>query len=640
MLEFRRSDENPILTPAHTHPFEAEAVFNPSVVRSGAVFHMLYRAVTSPREQAGQLLEVSSIGYAKSSDGVHFRDRRQFVKPELEWERFGCEDPRVTKFEGAYYIFYTALSTFPFSADGIKVGVAVTRDFKTIREKHLVTPFNAKAMCLFPERIGGKIVAMLTVNTDRPPSKICLALFDRIEQLWSEEYWNAWYQSVDIHKLRLPVDGKDHVEVGAPPVKTKHGWMFLYSYIRNYFAPPAQFGVEAVLLDLNIPFHITGVIKHSLLSPEEEYERYGKVPNIVFPTSVVINKSKLDLYYGAADTTVCLATVNFREMIGELTTAERTQLVRYTGNPIITPNPDHWWEAKATFNPAALYEDGKVHILYRAMSQDNTSVFGYATSADGIRIDMRAPEPVYTPRIDYEKKSQIGNSGCEDPRLTRIGDTIYMCYTAFNGMNPPRVAFSSIALNDFLARQWKWTIPVLISPPGVDDKDAALFPRKIKGKYVFLHRLGNNIWIDSVDSLSFTEGRFLGGSVLMTPRTGILGSKRIGIAGPPIETDIGWLLLYHGISKRSNFYSVRAALLDGENPAKILARTEDTILEPDTQYEKEGEIPNVVFPCGAVVIGGELFVYYGAADKYIGVATVKLRKLTEELWRESKRHKA
>src|SRR6185437_14598707 len=123
---------------------------------------------------------------------------------------------------------------------------------------------------------------------------------------------------------------------------------------------------------------------------------------------------------------------------------------------------------------------------------------------DGLHIDERLAEPAYVPREDFEmKKVPNGNSGCEDPRLTRIGDRVYMLYTAFSGGGPPRVALASIALADFLARRWNWTEPVLISPPGMDDKDAALFPRKIKGKYVFLHRLGSDIWIDFVDDLNF-----------------------------------------------------------------------------------------------------------------------------------------
>ena len=244
------------------------------------------------------------------------------------------------------------------------------------------------------------------------------------------------------------------------------------------------------------------------------------------------------------------------------------------------------------------------------------------------------------PRADFELKHvQGGNSGCEDPRLTKLGDRIYMCYTAFDGNDPPRVALSSILAADLVAKKWNWANPILISPPGLDDKDAALFPRKIGGKYFFVHRLGSDIWIDSVDSFDFDgENKFLGGKILMRPRDTAWDSKRIGISSPPIETPHGWLLLYHGISKRTSHYNVRAALLDIDDPTKVLYRTEDSILDPKMPYEKEGIVSNVVFPCGAAVIRGELFVYYGGADKFCAVATIALKDLLSGLLREAKFH--
>src|SRR3989344_4166282 len=156
MLRINRSPENPILLPNKRVPWESEATFNPSAIQDGRQVHLVYRAISTQEKVGDSILEISSIGHAVSTDGVHFKNREQLIKPEFEWEKFGCEDPRITKFEDRYFIFYTALSTFPFSADGIKVAVAVTHDFKKI-EKYPVTPFNAKAMSLFPERVNGKI---------------------------------------------------------------------------------------------------------------------------------------------------------------------------------------------------------------------------------------------------------------------------------------------------------------------------------------------------------------------------------------------------------------------------------------------------------------------------------------------------
>ncbi len=637
MAGAKRSSENPILIPDPASAWEAEATFNPSVVEGldGKV-HILFRAAGAKQKVNGMEVEVSSIGHAVGTNAVRFGAHRELVAPIEPWERYGCEDPRVTFFEGRYYIFYTAVSDF--SADGIKGAVAITKDFKIVDERHLVTTFNAKAMALFPERIGGKIAALITVNTDRPPAKIAIALFDTMEQMWSEEYWNAWYKELDAHVIDFERnDRSDQIEVGSAPLKTKEGWLIFYSYIYNYFSPPPIFGIQAALLDLNNPQKIVGEVKRPFIVPQEEYELYGRVPHIVFPSGALMRGANVHVYYGATDTTSCVATFKKKELLEQLVFTAKRQLRRFEGNPIIAPIAEHAWESAATFNPAAIYEGGKVHILYRAMSGDNTSVIGYASSPDGVDIAERLPEPIYTPRSDFEqKKISGGNSGCEDPRITKIGDRIYMCYTAYDGNDPPRVAFTSISAKDFVAHQWNWAPPILISPPNTDDKDAAVFPKKIGDKYIFLHRLGVEIWIDHVDDLEFKNGKYLGGEVLMRPRDTAWDSKRIGISAPPIETPYGWLLLYHGISKRTEHYNVRAALLDLKDPSKILYRTHDPLLEPTPAYERQGIVQNVVFPCGAVVLRHQLYVYYGGADKVVGVASIDVDLLVEGLVREAK----
>jgi predicted GH43/DUF377 family glycosyl hydrolase len=642
MSEFRRSEENPILIPLTENDWEAQAVFNGCPVRSGCPvrggrkIHFLYRAVSSPQIVSGIEMMVSSIGHAISTDDIHFKYRRQFIKPEYDWERFGCEDPRVTKLGGKFYIFYTALSTYPFCAEGIRIGLAITRDFKEIEAKYPVTPFNSKAMALFPGRIGGKMVAVLTVNTDNPPAKIGLAFFDQEEQIWSPEYWEGWYTFLDDHVLPLQRTPNDHIEVGAPPIMTEFGWLLIYSYIQNYFSPPPIFGIEAVLLDLENPANIVARTEDPLLVPQAVYEKYGRVPNIIFPSGAFVKNKELRIYYGAADSTCAVATGKLSTLIDEmlLTKARRIKLGRFPGNPIIQPKPEHGWESKAVFNPAALYMDGKVHLVYRAMSEDNTSVLGYACSKDGFIFEERLDKPIYVPREDFEKKRvPNGNSGCEDPRLTRLNNDLYMCYTAFDGKSEPHVALTSIAVSDFLAKRWNWASPVLISPPSAADKDAALFPKKIKGKYAILHRLDTSIWLDLVDSLSFEEGRWIKGNIIMSPHQEQPPAEKIGIAAPPIETKYGWLLLYHVVSKKGGhrYYYVSAALLDVDDPTHVIARREPPLFEPEASYEKEGQVAEVVFPCGAVAINDRLFVYYGGADKVIGVATIKLSELLKSL---------
>ncbi len=641
-LTFERSEENPILVPRFDEEWEQQGAFNGCAVDDGGTIHFVYRAQSAQQDFHGAQISVSTIGYARSEDGIHFTDRRQLIVPSEPWDRFGCEDPRVTKIGDTYYIFYTALSEYPFRAEGIKVAVAITKDFKKIIAKHLVTAFNAKAMALFPDKVSGKYAAILTVHTDMPPANIALACFEKITDIWSPDYWSAWYAQMPAHLITLGRGLSDHIEVGAPPVKTKNGWLIFFSYIENYFHPPANFGVQAALLDLRNPQKIISRIKSSLISPKEEYERYGFVPNITFPSGAIVRKRQVWLYYGAADTCCAMARLPLQRILDELLAPPQrvAALIRSAENPIMRPVPGHEWESKAVFNPAAIYLDGKVHIVYRAMSSDNTSVFGYAVSNDGFTISERLPEPIYVPRESYEQKLVPGgNSGCEDPRLTQIGQTIYMCYVAFDGRNPPRVALTSISVSDFLNRKWNWAHPKLISESGRDDKDTALFPRLLGGKYAFLHRLGESIWLDKVDSLERDwQQQPLGGSVIMNPRATVHDSRKIGIAGPPIETPAGWLLIYHGVSRREDHhYHLRAALLDKNNPTKILARTKDEILDTETPYERYGIVPNVVFSCGQVVLGDQLIVYYGAADTVIGVASMPLNELMMKLRSEKER---
>jgi predicted GH43/DUF377 family glycosyl hydrolase len=634
----KRYDDNPVLKPKRNHPWEAQAVFNGCPVKRSNDISLLYRALSSPSYNvlAGITLPVSSIGIAHSKDGFDFSGRRRLIFPEYAWERFGCEDPRITKFNGKYYIFYTALSNWPPSREGIRVGMAITADLKKIKEKHLVTSFNAKAMALFPQRIGGKIYAILTVHTDQPPARICLATFNREEDIWSESYWASWYRSYQEYELPLKRHPEDHIEVGAPPVKTKDGWLLLYSYIRNYFSKMKArvFGVEAVLLDLENPFKIIGKIEAPLLIPQEYYETTGLVPDVVFPSGALVRRNQLYLYYGASDTTCCVASIKLSALLGlMLNKVPILKLQRAEENPIIQPVKEHPWESKDVLNPAAIYLNDKVHIIYRAMSEDNTSSFGYATSADGIHIDYRSSEPAYTPREEFERKLVPGgNSGCEDPRLTVIGNKIHMFYTAYDGKNPPRVAATFINTEDFLSQDWKWSKPILVTPPQFDNKDAFVFPEAINGQHICVHRLGNGIDYDYCSNLdrNLTGNFWLNEHRWIEPRKGWWDSEKVGAAAPPVKTTEGWIMLYHGVSE-DKVYRVGALLLDLKNPVKVLSRTVYPIFEPEAPYEKEGEVPNVVFPCGNVVIDDMLYVYYGGGDSVIGVATIDISDLLKIL---------
>jgi predicted GH43/DUF377 family glycosyl hydrolase len=327
-------------------------------------------------------------------------------------------------------------------------------------------------------------------------------------------------------------------------------------------------------------------------------------------------------------------------------------LERFDGNPILTPNPVNWWETKAVFNPAAIYEGGKVHILYRAIGETDVSMLGYASSTDGLHIQERLDKPAYSPREPFEGVNPAyrqtspqtpgiyisgggGMGGCEDPRLTRIDDRVYITYVAYDGRNPPRVALSSIHVDDFLNKRWHWKKPVLISPPHIVDKNACILPEKINGKYVIFHRVYPNILIDFVDDLDFDgKTRWLTEQYEIPTRASSSDwdSHKVGAGPPPLKTKDGWLLIYQAVGKNDGYrYKIGAMLLDLKDPTKVMARSRKPILEPNAWYENEGSKAGVVYPCGAAIINGRLFVYYGGADMVVCVASVRLNGFLEEL---------
>lgn len=329
----------------------------------------------------------------------------------------------------------------------------------------------------------------------------------------------------------------------------------------------------------------------------------------------------------------------------DLTSEKKLRLKKEPNNPIITPRQEHYWESRATFNPAAIYEDGRIHLVYRAIGDQDISVLGYASSRDGINFDKREDKPIYVPDQPYEITGNFGQAynspymsggggfgGCEDPRLTKIGDKIYMTYVAYNGWEPPRIALTSIKTKDFLSRKWNWEKSVLISPPGVVDKNACLLPEKINGKFVVFHRIFPDILIDFVDNLDFESGNFLKGEFHITPRKLSWDSRKVGVGAPPVKTPDGWLLIYHAVGNDdAGRYKMGAMLLDLNDPTKVLIRTLKPILEPTEIYENVGFKSGVAYPCGAVIIGDKLIVYYGGADMVVCAATADVNHFLKEL---------
>lgn len=277
---------------------------------------------------------------------------------------------------------------------------------------------------------------------------------------------------------------------------------------------------------------------------------------------------------------------------------------RFEGNPILEPVPGHYWETRTVFNAAALYAGERVHILYRAIGDDGVSRLGYAESSNGYTIDKRHPEPVFAPSNSYE------NLGCEDPRLILMDGECLMTYTAYRNhpINAFQVSLTKVALEDLLSGRWNWGERWLPFE-GIRNKNAVIFPRKIKGRYVMYSRIDPDLCVAySEDLKSWCDLK-----AVMHPRPNSWDCLKVGAAGPPIEINEGWLFIYHGVDF-DYVYRLGALLIDKDDPERILYRSEKPILEPQEGYERFGKVPNVVFSCGSVLLDDRLLVYYGGAD--------------------------
>lgn len=396
-----------------------------------------------------------------------------------------------------------------------------------------------------------------------------------------------------------------------------------------------QYLVGVALFDKNDPGQILWRKNFPVFSSVKDWS--GKS---VYLLGALNFKGKLLLYFGIDEEVFVVSYPNFDKIIFEESGALPV-LKKHEANPIIKPILKHAWESQATFNAAAVYDDGKVHLVYRAIGEKGTSVLGYAASKDGINIDERLEEPIYTPTQPFESPNGLpvinymsggGYGGCEDPRITKIDDKFYLTYVAFNGSDHPRIAITWVKAEDFLDKRWAWERPKLISAPNVVNKNPCLLPEKINGKYVIFHRVYPNILVDFVDDLNFEKNRYLRGQFSITPRKNFWDSRKIGAGAPPIKTKDGWLLIYHGVGDHdSSKYKIGAMLLDHDDPTLVLHRSNDPILVPDERYENEGYKAGVVYPCGAVVVEKKLIVYYGGADTVVCAATKNLDSFLSEL---------
>jgi predicted GH43/DUF377 family glycosyl hydrolase len=331
---------------------------------------------------------------------------------------------------------------------------------------------------------------------------------------------------------------------------------------------------------------------------------------------------------------------------------------------IVLSKTENSFECDGVLNPAVIKVGKKIHMFYRAVTRDNYSTIGSCILSSAMVVESRSDMPMLVPQADYEYQ------GLEDPRIVRIDDLYYLSYTAYNGIN----ALGALATSTDLVHWEKHGIIVpqitydefkhftenskgvrekyqrfnahLLSHSKHDrtefmwDKNLIFFPRRVNGKICFLHRIKPDIQIVvSIDSLEELTVEFWQNYFLKFDDYVVLSPKYphevsyIGSGCPPIETEDGWLLIYHGVHDTVNgyVYTACAALLDLDAPQLEIARLPYPLFFPEKEWELKGEVNNVCFPTGAYVDGDTLFVYYGAADERIAVAKMSISELLAEL---------
>lgn len=337
-------------------------------------------------------------------------------------------------------------------------------------------------------------------------------------------------------------------------------------------------------------------------------------------------------------------------------------IVRKEG--VVLAKSDMGFESCGVLNPAVIMVSGVIHLFYRAVAKDNYSTIGHATFSSPLQMESRRDVPVLFPQFDFECQ------GLEDPRIVCVDHVYYLTYTGFDGLNAlgalatsvdlehwdkhgvvvPQIAIEEFrhlsqtrgALNEKYVRFNK--VPVFSEIQArkvlLWDKNLVFFPRRINGCFAFLHRIKPDIQvvvgIGSLEDLTpdYWQKYFLSFSekIVMSPAFPHEVSY-LGGGCPPVETELGWLFIYHGVHDtiEGYVYSACAAVLDLNCPEKVLYRLPYPLFYPEEPWERSGAVNNVCFPSGAVIFEDRLCIYYGAADEQIALASMDLLALLDEI---------
>ena len=339
-------------------------------------------------------------------------------------------------------------------------------------------------------------------------------------------------------------------------------------------------------------------------------------------------------------------------------------MIKVKSEGIILESSRNAFDGQAVLNPTCVEIDGVTHMFYRGVRQgDMVSSIGYCQLVDN-KVVKRIDQPVLFPEYDYEKK------GVEDPRIVFLDGIYYLFYTAYDGKNAifayatstdlvnftkhgvisPRITYAEAGRlfgcsKTGVREKYFFFESYIRDRQGADillwEKDAFIFPKKINNKFALVHRVLPGIQVIYFDDFKeLTDDYWRAylkdlGRYVMLDSEYRFESRNIGGGCPPIETRDGWLLIYHAVedSHVGRIYHAAAALFDLDDPTKVIARMKKPLFSPNEEWEKRGDVNNVVFPTGTVVKDDRLYIYYGAADKRIAAKSVDMEELLKELKR-------
>ena len=337
-------------------------------------------------------------------------------------------------------------------------------------------------------------------------------------------------------------------------------------------------------------------------------------------------------------------------------------MVKITRHGVVLEVTEHAFENQAVLNPACITEDGITHMFYRAVHDGNYSSIGYCQIKDN-EVIYRKPEPLIKPERAYE------SHGIEDPRVVFCEGIYYLFYTVFDGLDAqvayatatelphfrrrglisPKVTYKELARRcEVLAsthHSFNYFCEHYEPNPNQGgeillwEKDTFIFPQKIGGKFALLHRIKPEIQLMYFDDFSDLSHAYWMGHIADLESSTLLRKQfpfengYVGGGAPPLLTEAGWLLVYHAVEVTvdGNIYRAAAALLDRDHPEKVLGRLPYPLLSPETEFERQGDVGNVVFPTAIEADGDTLTIWYGAADKRIARASCSLNELVSEL---------